>query len=222
MKKTGQKQLTPHIVESLEIIGSEVYILSFKRSFDFIPGQVVALSTDKGDSAPRIYSICSGKDEPMISILFNVVPGGKLTNRLVTLKKGDTIYCSEPYGSFSSDSSPAYWIASGTGIAPFYSMFKSGLGENKIVIHGGRSRESFYFQDKFEPILKERYIRCSSTAKEDGLYPGRLTHYLKQSDGLETGFRYYLCGSAEMVVEARDILIEKGIPYEMILSEIYF
>ena len=34
--------------------------------------------------------------------------------------------------------------------------------------------------------------------------------------------KYYLCGSAEMVVEIRDILIEKGIPFDRIISEIYF
>ena len=33
---------------------------------------------------------------------------------------------------------------------------------------------------------------------------------------------YYLCGSADMVVEVRDILIGKGIPFGHIISEIYF
>jgi ferredoxin--NADP+ reductase len=33
---------------------------------------------------------------------------------------------------------------------------------------------------------------------------------------------YYLCGKALMVVEVRDLLISRGIPFENILSEIYF
>lgn len=38
----------------------------------------------------------------------------------------------------------------------------------------------------------------------------------------DPALKYYLCGSADMVVEARDILISKGIPFGNIISEIYF
>ena len=34
--------------------------------------------------------------------------------------------------------------------------------------------------------------------------------------------KYYLCGSAEMVVGTRDILISKNVPYDAIIAEIYF
>jgi ferredoxin--NADP+ reductase len=33
---------------------------------------------------------------------------------------------------------------------------------------------------------------------------------------------YFLCGSAIMVVEVRDLLIERGIPFATIFAEIYF
>ena len=34
--------------------------------------------------------------------------------------------------------------------------------------------------------------------------------------------KYYLCGSAEMVVECREILLGKGIAFSNIVAEIYF
>jgi len=70
--------------------------------------------------------------------------------------------------------------------------------------------------------VKLNYIRCCSQEEGPGLYPGRLTAYLKDLKTLPTAQMYYLCGSAEMVVETRDILISKGIPFANILSEIYF
>ena len=211
-----------HIVKSLEEIAPGVHVLSFERLFDFIPGQVVALSMDEHDPSPRIYSICSGQDEPLMKVLFIVIPGGKMTGRLAALKEGDSVFCSTPYGSFCGDGSPGYWIASGTGIAPYISMLRSGLGSNKIMIHGGRNLDSFYFHDELLKEMPGRYIRCSSREKGDNVYEGRLTSYLKEQESLDSAFRYYLCGSAEMVVEARDILIEKGIPFNNIFSEIYF
>jgi ferredoxin--NADP+ reductase len=57
---------------------------------------------------------------------------------------------------------------------------------------------------------------------DQGVYSGRVTQYLQEQARLDPNLKYYLCGSAEMVVEARDILISKGIPFEHIISEIYF
>jgi len=45
---------------------------------------------------------------------------------------------------------------------------------------------------------------------------------LEEQDALNPALKYYICGSADMVVEARDILISKGIPFGSIISEIYF
>jgi ferredoxin--NADP+ reductase len=39
---------------------------------------------------------------------------------------------------------------------------------------------------------------------------------------LPTDENYYLCGSSEMVVETRDILVDKGVPFGNIIAEIYF
>jgi len=41
-------------------------------------------------------------------------------------------------------------------------------------------------------------------------------------DDLPEDQKYYLCGSAEMVVECREILISKGIAFSNIVAEIYF
>ena len=209
-------------VKSVAEIDSNVYILSFERNFDFLPGQIVALSIDKSDPAPRLYSICSGTEDKEIKILFNIVPGGKLTTRMAGMKKGDIIYSSNPYGRFLIKEEPAVWIANGTGVAPFVSRVLSGSRKPVMLLHGGRSEASFYFDDIFKQSKNIDYIKCSSTINNSAYFQGRITKYLSESDTLPQERRYYLCGSTEMVVEARDILISKGIKYNMIESEIYF
>ena len=51
---------------------------------------------------------------------------------------------------------------------------------------------------------------------------GRLTDWLREQSFLPTELKYYLCGSPEMVVEVRDILISRHIPFGQIISETYF
>ncbi|MBN1986283.1 MAG: oxidoreductase [Prolixibacteraceae bacterium] len=216
-KKDELKQTT---LTGNEEISPGVHLISFKRDVDFIPGQVVKIGTDK-EHPPRIYSICSGNREEEIRILFNIKEDGFLTPQLASFIPGEPIFVSKPYGSFLGTREPAWCIATGTGIAPFYSMFQSGLFENKKLIHGVSYLNQFYFEDELDRELGKNYIRCCSRESSCDVYPGRVTRYLSET-GDFPNLKYYLCGKAIMVVEVRDLLIEKGVPFENIIAEIYF
>jgi len=202
-------------------IAPDVHLISWKRTHDFHPGQVVKITADP-QNAPRIYSICSGNDEPEVRVLFNVKEDGLLTPWLAAAIPGMKIWTCKPYGSFKDGKKPAWWIATGTGIAPFYSMFRSGISKNKTLIHGVRQLNQFYFEDELEWAMGERYIRCCSQQQSCDVFPGRVTKYLEELIDFPTNINYYLCGKALMVVEVRDLLISRGVPYQNILAEIYF
>jgi ferredoxin--NADP+ reductase len=201
-------------------ISPGVHLISLKRKYEFLPGQVVKIGIDK-IQPPRIYSICSGNHEKEIRILFNVKEDGFLTPKLSTYIPGDKILISKPYGSFLGKPEPAWCIATGTGIAPFYSMFQSGLLENKKLIHGVSFLNQFYFEDELDWALGENYIRCCSRESSCDVFPGRVNDFLQTIQEFPD-VQYYICGKALMVVEVRDLLIEKGIPFENIIAEIYF
>lgn len=222
MAATSRKEpeLHKHTVTGNIEISPGVYIISFARNFHFLPGQVVKIGVDT-EHPPRIYSICSGNQEEEIRILFNIKEDGFLTPKMAAMIPGDTILVSEPYGSFLGTHKPAWWIATGTGIAPFYSMFRSGLDDNKKLIHGVSYLNQFYFEDDLEWALGENYIRCCSRESSCDVVPGRVTDYLANFETFPD-IKYFLCGKALMVVEVRDLLIAKGVPYENILAEIYF
>ncbi len=202
-------------------ISPGVHLISWKRMQEFSPGQVVKITLDPSVT-PRIYSVCSGNTDTEIRVLFNIKEDGVLTPRLAGLIPGMKVWATSPYGSFRDNREPAWWIATGTGIAPFYSMFRSGIIENKTLIHGVRHLNQFYFEDELEWALGKNYIRCCSHERSCNVFPGRITHYLEELKELPTDINYYLCGKALMVVEVRDLLISKGVPYGNILAEVYF
>lgn len=199
-------------------ITENVFTIEFKRSFNFKPGQIIGI-TNNIDLSPRLYSICSAPNEANVRILFNIKPDGKLTPPLSDAKVGDEIYITAAQGKFTFNNEPAWWIATGTGIAPFYSMYKSKQKPLKLI-QGGRTYNDFYFQEDLKKLPD--YIRCSSLEHSEGYFNGRLTKYLHEMKKLPTHINYYLCGSAEMVVDVRNLLIEKGVPYNNIITEIYF
>lgn len=209
-----------HVSENMEIAPA-VYLLKVPRESEFTPGQVVALRLDQRIE-PRYYSIASGAEEPFLDLLYDLVPAGALTPRLSMLQTGDPLQVSEPFGTFLDRPGESWWIATGTGIAPFVSMAKSASTEGKHLIHGGRTSERFYYRQYFTRSLGARYVCCCSKDSPPWAYPGRLTAWLEEQSELPPDARYMLCGGSNMVVEVRDILIRKGIPFENIASEIYF
>jgi len=217
-----QRPLRTVPVSSIRETGRDVFVLSFPIQHPFLPGQVVAVTLDRA-IPPRLFSICSGRGEPDVSILFNVKHGGLLSPRLATLQAGDRLLVSEPFGTFTGNDQPAWWIAAGTGTAPSRPMLRSDRGAGNLLTHGARTADRFYFEAEMKSALGDRYVRCCSQGGgADGAYPGRITQWLRDRRDLPDGQRYYLCGSSEMVVEVRDILLGKGIEIENILAEIYF
>lgn len=212
--------LRPVDVTRLETSGPDAWTLYWKRDFTFLPGQVVALSI-LPQGPQRLYSLASGTSEDEVGVLFNLAADGWLTPQLQAVRPGHRLYASSPFGSFVGFSGPAVWVANGTGVAPFLSMALSGLTEGKTLVQGARLRNLFYGQETLLPLLGERYFRCASADTGDGLQPGRLTTFL-ESRSWPADQPYYLCGSASMIVEARDILIRRGVPFKNILSEVYF
>jgi ferredoxin-NADP reductase len=197
-----------------------VFLLTASRERGFRPGQVVSVTTEPAIPA-RVYSIASGTGDPGMDLLFDVVPGGVLTPRLALLRPGDSLYVSKPFGSFGDGEGESVWVATGTGVAPFRSIARSGLLRSKTLVHGSRRLSGLFFRDYFREVMAGGYAPCCSAEEEPGVYRGRVTAWLS-SQPLPLEATYLLCGSSEMVVDARDTLVGRGIPYAKVGAEIYF
>ena len=215
--ETNQKKKACRIKGNREI-ATGVHLLTFERPGIFLAGQMVWLSLEENGPA-RLYSIFSGERDHDMEVLFDVKPQGQLTPRLAGVKAGGFVFSSQPFGSFTGTRGPEVWIAAGTGIAPFVSRIRSGNSFPKHMIHGGRDLLSFYGSEWFNG--KEEYIRCSSRTESEGIYWGRVTDFLLK-EYKPLGCPHLICGSAEFVVDVRDVLISQGLGYDLIVSEIYF
>ncbi len=206
----GPEALKRQEVLGIREVSKGVYLLTFRGEPVFLPGQNVNLTVEPS-VPPRPYSLAGAAGDPRMEVLFDLVPQGLLTPRLAALQAGDPLFVSSAFGGFLDDERPATWIAAGTGVAPFASMVRLGLVRDKILVHGCRSPEGQYFRELFTARLGPRYIPCL----------GGLGSWIREST-LEPERRYLLCGSTSMVLEVRDLLLARGVPFENIVAEIYF
>src|SRR5690554_5708866 len=188
-----KKEVFPTKVLSNTEITPGVFSIEVERLHDFIPGQVVAAAINTNDPL-RLYSIASGKEQPFLRLLYDVKPGGLLTPQMARLQKGDTLYISAPFGRFTKAPDDAWWIATGTGIAPFVSTAESGQTHGPTLLQGARYLTQFYYADFFKAAFGERSRRFYAAEAHPELLRGGLAQHVKESDEVQAHRKYYLCG----------------------------
>ena len=109
-----------------------VTLRPLEKAYKYNPGQFLHLALDEYDPArpwpeSRCFSMQSSPDEEMIKITF--AAKGKFTGRMaLELAPGKVIYVKLPYGDLFSaghDRQKSVFVAGGTGITPFLSLFTS-------------------------------------------------------------------------------------------------
>ena len=187
--------------------------------FNFKPGQ--RLRFNYGEET-RDYSVISTPTDTALSFCIREVPGGLLSPVLATAVPGTRFRVSGPHGYFTFKSSrgKTVFVATGTGIAPFVAMARSGIS-GFTLLHGVREPSELYY----EALLREtagQYVACLSgkrfeLSKVVGAIAGRVTDYL--ADRLERDvYDFYLCGRSEMIRDAT-LLIDDRFPGSRIYAE---
>ena len=196
------------------------WLMRLESTGPHVPGQCIGVCLDPA-TPPRSYSLCSPSRDTAHEILYDVVDGGALTPALARLGPGDVVLCTRPFGAFRDHPGPSVWVATGTGVAPFVSMARTDPCADKTLVQGSGAPDGLHFRSLFQTAGLRSYVPCCSRRPDPTVYAGRVTAYLAACD-LDPVAHYLLCGSAQMIVDARDLLIARGVPYRRILAEVYF
>jgi len=213
---------------------------------DFEPGQFTnlalkppaeGLKDQAGGDAPqrrrpgrvrlvrRAYSIASPPSEKRwLEFYIVAVEEGALTPRIFDLEIGDCLFMDTKFkGHFTLDGVPdgkdLVTIATGTGLAPFLSMYQHykntpGRFNRFVFIHGVRFEKDLGYRDQLQQIAKDDprvvYLPAVSRASEGCTYAGyrgRVTGLLRDSVYQEAVGRtldprqdhVFLCGNPTMI-----------------------
>lgn len=183
----------------------------------------------------RAYSIASPPSEKRwLEFYIVAVDEGALTPRLFDLQVGDRLFMDNKIkGHFTikdvPDGKNLVTVATGTGLAPFLSMYKQykdtpGRFNKFVFIHGVRVEEDLGYREYLTQLAKDDprvvYLPAVSRAPEDSNYAGyrgRVTTMF--SDGTyekamgqplnpETD-HVFLCGNPAMIDQLEEELVER-------------
>ena len=144
-------------------------------------------------------------------------------------KVGDVVELEGPMGNelvVDGTIEKILFIGNGIGITPFIGLTKEVLANKPNVkevklLDGQRYEDEFLYRDYFESLVKEdkrfHYLPIVSRDKNSSIKKGYVTHLLKDMD-LE-GYKVYMCGSKNMIIDSYRILLDKGVKKEDIFYE---
>ena len=206
-----------------------VYTIEFEslgKPFKYDAGQFLHLAIDEYDPSmqwpdSRCFSMQSAPNEEFIRITY--AAKGQFTNRMQqVLKVGSEVTLKLPYGDLFSqehNKSKTVFIAGGTGITPYLSLFThtSFLNYSKPVLYAG-------FRDRGMNL----YSQELEVAKQ--INQGVKVHIVYQDiDGIldinkiliENGndASYFISGPPVMIKTFKQFLIMNGVPEEKVLTD---
>ena len=237
-----QIESPPHVVNYKDFDVEEEYRADWDK-FD-----VWRYVSTVGEPVTRAYSMANYPEEKGI-ILLNVrvasppprapegTPPGIMSSYIFSLKPGDEVTISGPFGEFFAKETEAeiLFIGGGAGMAPMrshiFDQFYRIHSKRKITFwYGARSlREAFYIED-FDEIQKDFdsfkwHLALSEPLPEDNWtgYTGFIhqvvyDNYLKDHPSPED-VEYYLCGPPLMLKACMQMLDGLGVEPENILFD---
>ena len=168
---------------------------------------------------------------------FMKVNPGICSSYIFSLKPGDKVTISGPYGEFFVKDTPneKMFIGGGAGMAPMRShifhLFKTQKVTAPVTYwYGARSKREIFYESDFEEIEKQFpnfhfHIALSDPKEEDNWsgYVGFIhkvvfENYLKNHEAPED-IEYYLCGPPMMNAAVNQMLDELGVPGENIMYD---
>ena len=210
-----------HDVRELDLRLMEPPQLTFKA------GQFVSFEVgqnEKKQALIRPYSIASSPNRPdVLTLLFNLVPGGPGSTYLFSMKDGEETQFKGPAGSFRLRDDRArdhLFVATGTGIAPIRAMLLTLFEQNAAcavtLFWGLRSRQDLYYQDELAAWAEAHpnfAFVTTLSRPEDGWQGerGRVTRLVEERIASVNNLAVYLCGNSGMIQDVTGTIQKKGL-----------
>ena len=196
--------------------------LSKPSTFQFMAGQRIRLLHG---AIHRDYSLITAPNDPTLALCLKKIEGGEYSPIVTSAEAGTSLSLSGPFGYFTYRPSdkPAVFVATGTGIAPFLSMVRTGI-TGFTLLHGVHQAKSLYYQGIFRQAAR-LYIPClapdaNEAGSGDNVFRGRVSHYLAEHLP-PNSYDFYLCGRQEMIRDVT-LLVDERFPGSLIYTEAFY
>ncbi|MCX7978126.1 MAG: FAD-binding oxidoreductase [Bdellovibrionaceae bacterium] len=215
----------------------ELYLLlKDPGTFSFKAGQFVMLHVPQSEGKPvlRAYSIASEEqNEKGLRLIFKYVPDGKASTYVWSLRGGEELQFTGPFGKVLFQEPPTRQIVflnTGSGVSQHLCYLLS--KKNKYphltyrMLFGVRSEQDIYLRDELEKLTHElhdfhfEYVLSRPSPEWRGKR-GYVQDFISDFDYLTIPTTFYLCGNGAMIKDVKSLLESQGFDKSRIWTEAF-
>lgn len=212
--------MSEHVVNVLEahFITPDVkkFVLHKPQGYSFIPGQAtdVAVNIPGWETQFRPFTFTGLNRWEHLELMVRIYKEHDGVSELLgRMNVGSELIIKEPYGAIQYKG-PGVFIAGGTGITPFISIFRE-LHKNKQMLGSKLIYSNYSSQDvicgaELHDMLQENYINHYTREGVIGFRDKRLNNDLLVKYISDFSQRFYVCGSQSFVTDISNLLQELG------------
>lgn len=177
-----------------------------KVPIEFTPGQFLTVHVRTTGATPRHYTITNAPGKNYLQCCPKKVPGGFISGCLHSMKEGDVVGLSPPFGVFKMKDGDAVLISAGIGATPMKSFIESYPEQVKFVLHIDKNEASHPFKEEMLGSGAKThfvYTEQSGRPKPEKLANDVLKPYLQDCN-------FFLCGPGPFLSDWKAALEAAG------------
>ncbi|MEK6969845.1 MAG: FAD-binding oxidoreductase [Nanoarchaeota archaeon] len=203
--------------------------LTAPQDFAYAAGQFITLKIiNRGETKLRSYSILS-YEPGKIKLCIKLIPGGFASEIFAKTKQEDTFEVKGPFGHLIYDEASltkeSWFLGGGTGIVPLYNILAENLPKHPkqtfILLFSARTKKELVLDKEIKQLASKftNFIYQPTLTREEwtgktGRIPNHLPRDLKDKT-------FYICGTTELVLDIKNLLMKQGVNPKHIKFECY-
>ena len=221
--------MSEHVVKILdaEFINHNVkrFIVEKPTGYTFVPGQGtdVSINLPEWKDQRRPFTFTGLPKWEHLEFIIKIYPEHNgVTNMLTRINEGDELIINEPFGAIAYKG-PGVFIAGGTGITPFISIFRDLYKQKKLadnqLIFSNRTSADIILGAELEQMLGSNYINVYTRENVIGYLDRHIDRDYLIKTVKDFGREFYVCGPDSFVKRVCAILVELGADTEALVIE---
>ncbi|TBX64824.1 flavodoxin reductase [Flavobacterium silvisoli] len=221
--------MNEHIVKVLEakFITHDVkrFVVEKPNGFDFIPGQAteVSINLPEWKTQRRPFTFTNLRESNYLEFMIKLYNDHEgVTNKLGKTNAGAEIILHDVFGAIQYKG-PGVFIAAGSGITPFISIFRELYKHNLIkgnrLIYANKTSEDIIMGAELQKMLKNNFVNVLTRENTIGFIGKRIDRNFLIENIVDFSQRFYVCGPDDFVKDITKYLVDLGADFDSLVFE---
>jgi len=199
------------------------FVLEKPQGFTFVPGQSanVSINVSGWRNKLRPFTFTNLPDDNFLEFIIKIYRDlNGVTNQLERINAGDELIIHDVFGTIEFKGAGVF-IAGGSGITPFLSIFRHLYKTKKIhgnlLIYTNRTSSDIIMEEELQKMLGDNFVRFFTRENIIGFIGHRVDRNFLIENITNFNQHFYLCGPEEFVNDINKLLQNLGASTESII-----